>query len=960
MLASGLSLWCFALLYGCRHRGCAGGWTKGVSYASTGLLILAQGAYFRAYAVASESTLALIFQSGLLVFLIVRHWIIREPTATASSLRYGTLLLLAVLTLIGLFWHPDSPVAAYRGRARWQGPWSNPNTFGLLMALGSVVALGLAAGSYRKQLLPSNESRGLRVSRVLGLFGCSVLLVGLIMSFSRGAVLAAGGALISLGLMRIRESNHARSIAPAESSDESAQGGSAEKERTISQRRTFIRRWAPSIGPTLVLIVSVSLLAYLTLRDTEYPWIRRTFSVANPNDFSWRNRLAGWLGALQMMSAKPLLGHGWNQLENVYAHYYSLPRISDPHAIHSNDFLGLGATLGIPALCCLWGVILLQLTVYGTRQSPQPVTACDPRSPAVDPQSCPFRPICGAGAVVLAFGFCFNAGLFNVTTAVPFWVLLALTTVGESRRDRSLKLPPPSSLVWLSGFLVVLLATSLWWASTQDTLRRLEFKLRTAAGDLVKGVLVKHKAAGSQPVVVCLHEDTLDIEQHGTTLRQFAELGLTAVDIDYSKGDQERFKEEFVGLYRFLAVQTGMQTNGSFCVATGVTAQRLLGFLSEGHERLTSLAVGEVIAWFPDPGDLSSASLGSTFSAPSERGSGAPPTGPSNSRVMVVIGSTNSPAPDGPEQSLGFLSATNRLQTRAHTLAGGPERFRLDRSLVMRVFAELCAARAGAAQPLDVRQPYAGWYCWLPLLFFSVGMVWHGYGRLKGASPVLTVALSAGRTWYARFAYALFLATVVVTIGLTVGPRFRGSVRWGRMAVALVVPRESRNDLLWLAEQPACRNARLCDLTEHVRLSALQRRSFFRVLKEDFYRDFVLSPIIEPASTSTDNWRRPLWEHLSPRVHQEADVSTAATSVVRYLRERVTVTPEQQPFYGVQTIWQQGVADLVGFDMLCVAGLRSVGIPARLGQDHRATFYDGSEWRPAPRPLLLTWHDLER
>ena len=74
--------------------------------------------------------------------------------------------------------------------------------------------------------------------------------------------------------------------------------------------------------PCLALVaVSVAVLVFWNLRESQWLPARRAVSAANANDFSWRNRVAAWEGALQMMAEKPWFGFGWNQPERVYDNF---------------------------------------------------------------------------------------------------------------------------------------------------------------------------------------------------------------------------------------------------------------------------------------------------------------------------------------------------------------------------------------------------------------------------------------------------------------------------------------------------------------------------------------------------------------------------------------------------------------------------------------------------------------
>jgi putative inorganic carbon (HCO3(-)) transporter len=139
-------------------------------------------------------------------------------------------------------------------------------------------------------------------------------------------------------------------------------------------------------------------------------------SVSNQNDFSWRNRVIAWEGALQMIAERPWLGLGWNQPEPFYEYYYSPSKLDETMAIQMNDYLILGATLGIPALFCF--TMYLWLTLTRNRVS----GIQDSGSASLDW----LKTTCLAGALVLAVGFWFDGGLFKLPTAATFWILLEL------------------------------------------------------------------------------------------------------------------------------------------------------------------------------------------------------------------------------------------------------------------------------------------------------------------------------------------------------------------------------------------------------------------------------------------------------------------------------------------------------------------------------------------------------
>jgi hypothetical protein len=185
--------------------------------------------------------------------------------------------------------------------------------------------------------------------------------------------------------------------------------------------------------------------------------------MVNLNDFSWRHRVAAWEGALQMIGERPLLGFGWNRPEAEYETFHKPMQVSEGAAIQLNDYLLLGATLGIPALFCfgmyLWlalagkarsGTAFAALPRVEKRNSDESRARAETEERDREPTeegrirneevNCEtgaggrakisegewMKVVCRAGAIVLAVGFWFDGGLFKLPTASTFWILLEL------------------------------------------------------------------------------------------------------------------------------------------------------------------------------------------------------------------------------------------------------------------------------------------------------------------------------------------------------------------------------------------------------------------------------------------------------------------------------------------------------------------------------------------------------
>jgi hypothetical protein len=162
-------------------------------------------------------------------------------------------------------------------------------------------------------------------------------------------------------------------------------------------------------------------------------------------------------------------------------------------------------------------------------------------------------------------------------------------------------------------------------------------------------------------------------------------------------------------------------------------------------------------------------------------------------------------------------------------------------------------------------------------------------------------------------------------------------------------------DFETLAALPIWRGQKLNTLLEHVNLANYTVNELVNWKVEDaLYRQFVLSPVIVGGEHEL-NWRRELWENFYPRVRHENTTSDAAVIVVRFLRQRATIAPGYLKQPGVESMWDGHIVNLEDFEILYIAALRSVGVPARLNGKQEAEYWTGSQWEAAPRPLATTW-----
>ena len=359
-----------------------------------------------------------------------------------------------ILLVLASVWIPNSSnIFKYHGHFRWTGPWNDPNIFGMLMGVGVLLATGLLTGMKKEEGRMKNSGerqtkwkaeRGNKVCVLLCLLAVVLMGRGLLHSYSRGAWVATEcglAYLIGSWLWRLGEGG-----GKAESGKRKAET----EHITLAFQQTIISSQQPSTGlqppspapaseghpsgggegvflscvswlkrnwlPLVVVLVAVGVNCFWNFRQMDWHPVRRALSVVNSADFSSRNRVVAWEGALQMTGEHPWFGVGWNQPEPLYENYYLPPKLTESAAIEMNDYLMLGATLGIPALFC-FGMYLWLSLIQNSKFKIQNGKA---------QENDWLQTTCRAGAIVLLVGFWFDGGLFKLATASTFWILLEL------------------------------------------------------------------------------------------------------------------------------------------------------------------------------------------------------------------------------------------------------------------------------------------------------------------------------------------------------------------------------------------------------------------------------------------------------------------------------------------------------------------------------------------------------
>jgi hypothetical protein len=376
--------------------------------------------------------------------------------------------------------------------------------------------------------------------------------------------------------------------------------------------------------------------------------------------------------------------------------------------------------------------------------------------------------------------------------------------------------------------------------------------------------------------------------------------------------------------------------------------------------------------------------------------------------AFLVHGERDEVFPLADAQRVAAWLGTNAVPVELKLFPGEGHGFGSNRLLLFRALGEQCLTRLKGGQALENYRSILSWQAqakplwlyWIPAIVW-VGWCWCARARKpetnsnaqcpnapsqpqrSGFCHSLLRAWDLFRAsgfgfriwepstwWYRQRAPARlnrweivlrWAAVILVTAALgqtalhLVPPRLAITPRTLAIARKHLVQPKERSDFEFLAAKPFWPGKRLKILLEHVELANYNRELINWKLDDQIYRDYVLSPEIDPAADGDMNWRRPLWENFYPRIRKENSPEDAAEIIVRFLRERVTIAEGDRFPLEIADIWQRQITNARGFEAVYVAALRSAGVPGRLDSRHRAEFWTGARWQAAPRPLLEAW-----
>ncbi len=505
--------------------------------------------------------------------------------------------------------------------------------------------------------------------------------------------------------------------------------------------------------------------------------------------------------------------------------------------------------------------------------------------------------------------------------------------------------------------VLLLFLGALFWAKEEDPFSRKWFTLKTSEHSSVKCIAILPKPMRQYPVIIYAHGSGSTLMNDGNDLRQIAELGLATVSLEYDQTNETAFAVQFEALLRYLGRQKWPDTNAIAWVGFSLGANRMLDFALQHPDQQPQLLIQLSGKGVEEPAGKSETP--DTNSTPSTLNH--QPLTNLHCPVLLVHGEQDEVFPLADTKRLASVLQTNGLSVELKIIPGTPHGVEPERGVIFRCIGEYCLAHLTGKDSWQNYRSIAQWQAeapplwlfWLLAAAWAVG--WFVWWRCRKASSPEKIKLSRGEIALRWLAVILATWALTETAIHLVTPHFAVSNTTLSIARKFLVQPKERADLEYLVAQPFWHGEKLQTLLTHVELAGYNRELINWQLDDKVYRDFVLSPVITGRSGEQLNWRRPLWEEFYPRIRHESSPEEAAKIVVRHLRERVTIATLPDSPHGVPEIWLKQITDEAGFEIIYVAALRSIGVPARLDPHQRAELWNGEKWHTAPPPSVISW-----
>lgn len=497
------------------------------------------------------------------------------------------------------------------------------------------------------------------------------------------------------------------------------------------------------------------------------------------------------------------------------------------------------------------------------------------------------------------------------------------------------------NLIW-GGLVILLFLGALGWARERDPFVRKWFTLKTSDRGSIKCVAVLPKPMRRYPVIVYAHWHGGDLLTDGIELRQMAELGLATASLEYNQTNKTVFDAQMEALLRYLNRRKWVNTNAIAWVGFSLGANNMFDFVLQHPEQQPRLLI-----------QLSGTGIQDDHKKSELRLLHCP--------FLFVHGEQDEGFPVADTEQLASELQANSVSTEVKVMPGLPHTLNPENGIIFRAVGEYCLTHLSGKNAWQNYHSIARWQAkalplwllwWLPAAIWAGGwLIWRSCAKTQ---PVKT-RLNRSEIALRWLAVLLAVGALSITALHLVTPLFTVSDTTSAIARRFLVQPKERAGFEYLLAQPIWRGQRLKTLLEHVKLAGYNRELVNWQVDDKTYRDFVLSPVVTGNPNEQLNWRRSLWEEFYPRIRHENSPEDAARIVVRHLRERVTIATVPGLPHDAPAIWLRQITDEAGFQTICVAALRSVGVPAQLDLQHQAEFWNGDKWQTAPTPSVMSW-----
>jgi len=195
---------------------------------------------------------------------------------------------------------------------------------------------------------------------------------------------------------------------------------------------------------------------------------------------------------------------------------------------------------------------------------------------------------------------------------------------------------------------------------------------------------------------------------------------------------------------------------------------------------------------------------------------------------------------------------------------------------------------------------------------------------------------------------AWFCGTITLAIILFMADVLFSRANDFKFAVARHIYGDNRKKraFTFLQKRPLSANETAWSLIDYINVSFYRRPDYAKQWDDELFEKYILDPLIARDTTGECKWRPVLWKYFYPEIRDFVTAADAVNQVSVLLKSRMSIVPVAED-RDILRNWQLKQCSAAQFEVLLVAALRSVDVPARLDDNRRAEFFGGGVWRSA-------------